>query len=101
MQTPDQDIIDLNLAWLITARQMTLSDRDKAAIVLGLDEVEMAWLSQVSLDELFAIARAGIMVLHPRFQPGFWHDPIGDGQELSPATLLHSLLIAAEEASGE
>lgn len=101
MQTPDQDIVDLNLAWLITAREMTRTNRDKATIVLGLDEVEMAWLSQVSLDELFAIARSGIMVLRPRFQPGFWHDLKGDDQGLSPATLLQSFLLAAEEASGE
>ncbi|MCB1903865.1 MAG: flagellar transcriptional regulator FlhD, partial [Gammaproteobacteria bacterium] len=66
MAIPDQDVIDLNLGWLVTARDLSRNDPQKAAIVLGIDEARMALLSHLTLQELRAIARSGILLLRPR-----------------------------------
>jgi len=96
---PDQDIVDLNLGWLVMARDLSRRDPKKAAIVLGIDKAKMALLSHLTLQELLTIARSGIMVLHPRFRPEFWFDLIADCRRPSPITQLQTLVLAIEDAA--
>ena len=97
MAKSDQDIVDLNLGWLVTARDLSRNNPEKAAIVLGIDEARMALLSHLTLQELRAIARSGILLLRPRFRPEFWIDLIADCRRPSPVTRLQALVLAIEE----
>ena len=94
----DQDVVDLNLGWLVTARDLSRNDPQKAAIVLGIDEARMALLSHLTLQELLTIARSGILLLRPRFRPEFWIDLIVDCRRPSPVIRLQALVLAIEEA---
>ena len=95
----DQDIVDLNLFWLIKARELAKANREKAVVVLGLDASLANKFTSLSLDELNAIAHAGVLLFRPRFRPTLWRQIIARGSHTSLSDRLQTLLIAAEEQS--
>ncbi|MBL3601269.1 MAG: flagellar transcriptional regulator FlhD [gamma proteobacterium endosymbiont of Lamellibrachia anaximandri] len=100
MRSFQQDLIDLNFSWLVTAREMTQTDRIQASMVLGLDPALMERIACLSLQELRAIARSEFLLFHPRFHPSLRRELIESDPGHSPGILLQTLITAAQEASG-
>ena len=61
MLSANQDIVDLNLFWLIKAREIARFNREKAAVVLGLDASLLDEISRLSLGDLNAMAQADVL----------------------------------------
>jgi len=99
MQEADQDIFELNLLWLVKARELAKYHPKKAAIVLGLDKAVMGSISKLSIEEISGIARSEIMLFQPRFHLKFWKEIFNGGHENPFAARLHTLLVATEGAS--
>jgi thymidine kinase len=68
-------------------------------VVLGLDPTVAVHIARLSLQELNAIARAEVMVFHPRFHPKFWDEMIESRNGTSYAVQIQTVLMAAEEAT--
>jgi len=99
MLSANQDIVDLNLSWLIKAREIARFDREKAAVVLGLDASLVDEISQLSISDLNTMAHAGVMLLRPRFRPGLWRKLIEQAHSPSLSVRLQTLLMAAREVA--
>ena len=99
MQEADKDIVDLNLLWLIKAREIAKSNQTKAAVVFGFDEVVADKLSRLSLEQLHRIAQVGVMLFQPRFHPKFWHEMLADNEGISASTYFQTFLMAANDLS--
>ena len=99
MQEPDKDNFDLNLLWLIKAREIAKSNQTKAAIIFGFDEAVADKISRLSLEQIHRIARAGVMMFQPRFHPKFWHEMLTDNEGISAGTYFQTLLMAANDLS--
>jgi hypothetical protein len=97
MLSANQDIVDLNLLWLLKAREVARSNRKKAAVVLGLDARLLEEISQLSLGDLDTMAHAGVLLFRPRFRPGLWRRMIERTHSPSLAVRLQTLLTAARE----
>ena len=99
MQAKDQDIVDLNLSWLLKARQCARFNREKATVILGLEKDVTDRVSRLSIGDLNAIARSGVMVFQPRFHSMFWREITESGNASSLAVRVHMLLMAADVGS--
>ena len=99
MQEADKDIFDLNLLWLIKAREIARSNQTKAAIVFGFDEVVADKISRLSLEQVHRIAHTSVMLFQPRFQPKFWHEMLADSEGMSAGAYFQTLLMAANDFS--
>ena len=97
MPLVDQEIVDLNLFWLVKAREFARENRQKAVVVLGLDNELADNLSSLSIDDLNRIARTGVLLFRPRFRPTLWRQLIARGSNSSLSVRLHTLLWAAGE----
>lgn len=66
------DIYDLNLAWLIKARELAREDFLLAKLSLGIEEDEMqAALCQLSTEDIRFIAQSSLLCFSPRFSSEF------------------------------
>ena len=99
MPASDPDMIDLNLSWLFKAREMARLNRETAAVVLGLDPAVVVHIAGLSLQDLNAIARAKVMVFHPRFHPRFWRETIENRNWDAYSVQIQTLLMATREAT--
>ena len=97
MRLIDQDIVDLNLFWLVKARELARADRKKAVVVLGLDANLMNKFTLLSIDDLNTIAHAGVLLFRPRFRPTLWRQIIARGGHPSLSDRLQTLLMAVGE----
>ena len=95
MPAADLDVVDLNLLWLIKARELAESDPDKAVIVLGLDAGLVSELSTLSLGELASIASSGVLQFRPRFRSLLWQHILERRGSASISVRLQTLLMAA------
>ena len=95
--TTDQDIVDLNLFWLIKARELARVNREKAAVVLGVDVGLIDLFSDLSIAELNTLAQAGVLLFRPRFRSTLWRQLIEWGRSPALSVRLQTLLVAAGE----
>jgi len=101
MLSANQDIVDLNLLWLLKAREIARFNREKAAVVLGLDASLVDEISQLSLGDLDTMAHAGVILFRPRFRPGLWRKLIEQAHSPSLSVRLQTLLTAAREVANQ
>jgi len=99
MPTADQDIVDLNLIWLVKARELARSNRTKAVVMLGLDTRLVDEFSRLSIGDMNTMAHAGVMLFRPRFRSILWRQMIERGRSPTVSIRLQTLLMAAEEIS--
>ena len=99
MRLIDQDIVDLNLFWLVKARELARANREKAVVVLGLDANLMNKFTLLSIDDLNTIAHAGVLLFRPRFRPILWRQIIARGGHPNLSDRLQTLLMAVGEQS--
>jgi hypothetical protein len=68
----NQDIYDLNLAWLVMARQNARENAVNAQLIMGIaDEKMRLAVSQLSMDDIKLIAQSGCLCFAPRFTTNF------------------------------
>jgi hypothetical protein len=101
MLSANQDIVDLNLLWLLKARGIARSNRKKAAMVLGLNASLLDEISQLSLGDLNTMAHAGVLLFQPRFRPRLWRQMIEQAHSPSLAVRFQTLLTAAREVTDQ
>ncbi|MCP4287715.1 MAG: hypothetical protein GY792_25295 [Gammaproteobacteria bacterium] len=99
MLSANQDIVDLNLLWLLKAQEIARSNRKKAAVMLGLNAGLLDEISQLSLGDLNTIAHAGVLLFQPRFRPGLWRKMIEQAHSPSLVVRMQTLLTAAREVA--
>ncbi len=99
MLSANQDIVDLNLLWLMKAREIARFNREKAVVVLGLDASLVDEISQLSLGDLDTMAHAGVILFRPRFRLGLWRKLIEQARSPSLSVRLQTLLTAAREVA--
>ncbi|MCB1905462.1 MAG: flagellar transcriptional regulator FlhD [Gammaproteobacteria bacterium] len=97
MPSADPEIAELNLLWLIKARELARDNRKKAAVVLGLDARLLEAISRLSLSELNTMAQSGVMQFQPRFRSALLRRLIEQGGTPALSIRLQSLLMAAGE----
>ena len=97
MPAADPDILDLNLCWLVKARELARHNRQKAAVVLGMDPVLLGLFSRLSLGQLNTLARAGVLLFRPRFRPALWRQFIEGPSPPFLSVRLQTLMQAAGE----
>ncbi len=101
MRSANKDIVDLNLLWLLKAREIARSNRNKAAMVLGLNASLLDEISQLSLCDLNTMAHAGVLLFQPRFRPSLWRRMIEQAHSPSLAVRCQTLLTAASEVADQ
>jgi hypothetical protein len=74
-QASDAEIYDLNLAWLIKARELTRENAMLAELMMGIgDEALRVVISQLSINDIQQLAQAGWLCFAPRFTANFLQD---------------------------
>ncbi|WP_295400371.1 flagellar transcriptional regulator FlhD [uncultured Thiocystis sp.] len=91
------DIVTLNLTWLLTARALARTDAGQAALVYGLDQELMAVLCDASLEALRELAQSGLMLFRPRFRLRWLHVRTRNAGPSAVGLALQAILLAAEE----
>ncbi len=67
-----QDLYDLNVAWLVKAREVARDDSIQAQLIMGIYDPEIRILiSQLSMDDIQSIAQSGCLCFSPRFTSDF------------------------------
>lgn len=80
----DDNIYNLNLDYLILARELIQSGRNQQAMVsLGLTPEAVNMLSTMPVDQLKALARSDVLSFAPRFPVSSWptflhNEPVGN-----------------------
>lgn len=97
MSSADPEIMELNLLWLIKARELARENREKAAVVLGLDAKLLEAISRFSLSELNTMAQSGVIEFQPRFRSSLLRRLIEQGSTPALSIRLLTLLMAAGE----
>ncbi|MEA3278586.1 MAG: flagellar transcriptional regulator FlhD [Pseudomonadota bacterium] len=97
---PDPDIVELNLAWLMKARELAKSEPAKAIVLFGLDPGLLEVLCNASIENLRHLAQSGLMMFRPRFHIRFWRQRSETPERSSVGLALQSVLMAAEEIAG-
>ncbi len=97
MGRSDRDIAELNLAWLLKARELAKTDRAKATVLFGVDQGLSDVLVSASIQDLRNLAQSGLMLFRPRFHVRFWRRGCAGVAPSSPGLALQSLMLAAEE----
>lgn len=68
----DIEIYELNLAWLIKARELARENPILAEVTMGIGDIEMgSALSQLSIKDIQRIAQSGWLCFSPRFTTHF------------------------------
>ena len=101
MPVADQDIMDLNLCWLIKARELARENRQKAAVLLGVEPALLGLFARLSLGELNTLARAGVLLFRPRFRSTLWRQCLEGPSPPPLSARLQTLLLAAGEPLGQ
>ena len=101
MLSANKDIVDLNLLWLLETREIARSNRNKAAMVIGLNASLLDEISRLSLGDLNRMAHAGVLLFQPRFRPGLWRQMIEQAHSPSTAVRIQTLLTAAREVADQ
>jgi hypothetical protein len=71
-QICDQELYDLNLSWLVKAREIARESAVQAQLILGIADEEMRIaISKMSMEDMQAIARSGCLCFAPRFTTNF------------------------------
>ncbi|WP_019864094.1 STAS-like domain-containing protein [Methylovulum miyakonense] len=74
-QASDAEIYDLNLAWLIKARELARENGMLAELMMGIgDEALRLAISQLSINDIQQLAQAGWLCFAPRFTANFLQD---------------------------
>ena len=67
-----QDLYDLNVAWLVKAREVARDYSIQAQLIMGIYDPEIRILiSQLSMDDIQSIAQSGCLCFSPRFTSDF------------------------------
>jgi hypothetical protein len=93
----DQDIVDLNLAWLVKSRELARGDTDKASLLFGLDKGLAEILTKASMEDLRQLAASPLLVFRPRFNLAFWRESVTNGKRVSLPLRIQALMMAADE----
>ena len=68
----DQELYDLNLSWLVKAREIARENSVHAQLIMGIADEEMRLaVSKLSMDDMQNIARSGCLCFAPRFTTNF------------------------------
>lgn len=68
----DEEIYELNLFWLVKARDLARENTLKAHLMMGIAEEEMRLaLSKLTIEDIHRIARCGWLCFSPRFKSSF------------------------------
>jgi Asp-tRNA(Asn)/Glu-tRNA(Gln) amidotransferase C subunit len=68
----DEEIYELNLFWLVKARELCRKNTLNAHLMMGIAEEEMRLaLSKLTIDDIHRIARCGWLCFSPRFKSSF------------------------------
>lgn len=71
----DEEIYQLNLFWLVKAREMARDNAISAQLMMGIAEEEMRLaLSKLTIEDIHRIARCGWLCFSPRFSSDFLLD---------------------------
>ena len=71
-ETVDQELYDLNLAWLVKVRTIARENALQALLIMGIaDEKLRLAIANLSMDEMQALARSGCLCFAPRFTSHF------------------------------
>ena len=74
-QAGDGEIYDMNLAWLIKARELARENGMLAELVMGIgDEALRVAISQLSINDIQQLAQVGWLCFAPRFTANFLQD---------------------------
>jgi len=74
-QASDAEIYELNLAWLIKARELARENGMLAELMMGIgDEALRLAISQLSINDIQQLAQAGWLCFAPRFTANFLQD---------------------------
>ena len=93
----DPDIFELNLTWLLKARELARTDRGKAEVLFGLGHRLSEELVNASLQDLRNLAQSGLVLFRPRFHLRFWRQRCMGDEGASVGFALQSLMLAAQE----
>ncbi len=68
----DSDIYDMNLAWLVKARELACQNAAQAELIMGITEEELRLaISQLTMEDMQHIAQSGWLCFAPRFNSKF------------------------------
>ena len=68
----DQELYDLNLAWLVKVRALARENALQALLIMGVaDEKLRLAIANLSMDEMQTLARSGCLCFAPRFTSQF------------------------------
>ncbi|MGD0959329.1 MAG: STAS-like domain-containing protein [Methylomonas sp.] len=68
----DKDTYDLNLSWLVRAREVCRENAVHAQLFMGINTEEMRLaISRLSVEEIQLIAQSGCLCFEPRFSANF------------------------------
>jgi hypothetical protein len=68
----DQELYDLNLAWLVKVRALARENALQALLIMGIaDEKLRLAIANLSMDEMQTLARSGCLCFAPRFTSQF------------------------------
>ncbi|MCK9609483.1 MAG: STAS-like domain-containing protein [Methylomonas sp.] len=71
-ETVDQELYDLNLAWLVKVRTTARENALQTHLIMGIaDEALRLAIANLSMDEMQALARSGCLCFAPRFTSQF------------------------------
>jgi len=71
-ETVDQELYDLNLAWLVKVRTVARENALQALLIMGIADEELRLaVAKLSMDEMQALARSGCLCFAPRFTSQF------------------------------
>lgn len=94
METDNTDIYELNLGYLIKAREMVMSGRPHQAMVkLGLTPDAVRLLPAIPIRRLQTIAQRDMLCFAPRFAPGCWREILMGGSKLSDEDSARRLIL--------
>ena len=93
----NQEVIALNLHWLLSAQALVRSDAQKASLIYGLDRTLMSLLREASFPVLRALAESGVLQFRPRFESRLFEERFVATSASTLALDLQAVLLAAEK----
>jgi len=85
----DPDIYQMNLSWLIKARELAKVDSVLTELMMGIDDELCQALKALTIDDIQHIAQSGWLCFAPRFSKAFIQSLIANSHE--PVNLLLGL----------
>lgn len=75
MMSVDPDLYELNLTYLLKAREMALMGESyKASLILGISQDSVNRLSELSIEKIRTLAKSGVLCFQSRLPDKFWKD---------------------------